>query len=71
MLDCCHFSVKSFTNLIIDFKLFSTKGIVEMLYFFKILDNVLKLSFEKEKQIFCWYFCGQKELFLILELLEE
>ena len=37
--------LKSFPNLIIEFKLFSTNGILEMLYFKKILDNVIKLLF--------------------------
>ena len=61
MLVCCHFSVKFFPNLIIEFELFSTKGIVEMLYFLKVLDNIIKLLFEKGRQTFCWCLCGQKD----------
>ena len=71
MLVCCHFSVKSFPNLTNIFKLFSTNEIVEMLSFLKFFDNVIKLLFEKGRQTFCWYFCGHKELLLILELSEE
>ena len=42
ILVCSHLFVESLLNFIIDFKVLLTTGIVEILYFLKIFDNLVK-----------------------------